>query len=185
MMRGGNCLVSEDEVRHDSMISTFCWVARTARLPVNVRGSGHTGRQAASGTQRHAFHGLVRKLRGIGRGVSIVRFSCSRLAIIFTIFSGMITLDAHGGELGTPGVPAPPIEDGPFLRPAAVDDAEPIWGIKGGIAVGLWPNPGPRGLIRVYTPYLGQPRLTRAELHRRRAGGGAGPRALRAREKPA
>jgi hypothetical protein len=37
--------------------------------------------------------------------------------------------------------------------------AEPVWGIKGGIAVGLWPAiGGPRGLIRVYTPYLDQGR---------------------------
>jgi hypothetical protein len=35
-----------------------------------------------------------------------------------------------------------------------------MWGIKGGIAVGLWPNGGPRGLIRIYTPYLGQARLS-------------------------
>jgi hypothetical protein len=33
-----------------------------------------------------------------------------------------------------------------------------MWGINGGIAVGLWPNRGPRGLIRIYTPYLGQGR---------------------------
>jgi hypothetical protein len=43
--------------------------------------------------------------------------------------------------------------------PAPGQAAEPIWGIKGGIAVGLWPTGGPRGLLRVYTPYLGQPRL--------------------------
>jgi hypothetical protein len=34
-----------------------------------------------------------------------------------------------------------------------------VWGIKGGIAVGLWPTGGPRGLLRIYAPYLGQPRL--------------------------
>ncbi len=56
-----------------------------------------------------------------------------------------------------PGVLAPPVEDGPFLRPAVGGDAEPVWGVRGGIAVGLWPTPGPRGLIRVYAPYLGQP----------------------------
>lgn len=55
---------------------------------------------------------------------------------------------------------ASPVEDGPFLRPAEGEDAEPTWGVKGGIEVGLWPNPGPRGLIRIYSPYLGQPRLT-------------------------
>jgi hypothetical protein len=40
---------------------------------------------------------------------------------------------------------AGPVDDGPFLRPAADKAAEPTWGIKGGIAVGLWPNGGPGG----------------------------------------
>jgi hypothetical protein len=63
------------------------------------------------------------------------------------------------GRSQAPDPPRPlagPVEDGPFLRPSAGKAAEPTWGIKGGIAVGLWPNGGPRGLIRVYTPYLGQ-----------------------------
>jgi hypothetical protein len=68
-----------------------------------------------------------------------------------------ITGQAHATE--PPRSLAKPVEDGPFLRPAADNAAEPTWGIKGGIAVGLWPNGGPRGLIRVYTPYLGQARL--------------------------
>jgi hypothetical protein len=41
--------------------------------------------------------------------------------------------------------------------PAKVAEAQPIWGIAGGMSIGLWPTPGPRGLIRIYTPYLGQP----------------------------
>lgn len=32
-----------------------------------------------------------------------------------------------------------------------------MWGVRGGIAVGLWPMPGPRGLMRIYAPYLNQP----------------------------
>ena len=66
-----------------------------------------------------------------------------------------------GGRTQAPDPPrslAGPVEDGPFLRPPTGKDAEPTWGIKGGIAVGLWPNGGPRGLIRVYTPYLDQGR---------------------------
>jgi hypothetical protein len=54
---------------------------------------------------------------------------------------------------------AVPVEHGTWLLPARSDSAEPIWGIKNGIAVGLWPTPGPRGLFRIYAPYLGQPRL--------------------------
>lgn len=33
--------------------------------------------------------------------------------------------------------------------------AAPVWGHKNGIRVGLAPLPGPRGLLRIYTPYLG------------------------------
>jgi hypothetical protein len=51
------------------------------------------------------------------------------------------------------------VETGPWLVPAQDKDAEPVWGIKGGIRVGLWPTGGPRGLLRIYTPFLGQPRL--------------------------
>jgi hypothetical protein len=54
---------------------------------------------------------------------------------------------------------APPVVKGPWLVPAPGKASEPVWGVKGGIAVGLWPTDGPRGLLRVYTPYLGQSRL--------------------------
>ena len=65
-----------------------------------------------------------------------------------------------GADSHPPKALARPVEDGPFLRPATGATAEPTWGIKGGIAVGIWPTPGPRGLIRVYAPYLGQERLS-------------------------
>jgi hypothetical protein len=55
--------------------------------------------------------------------------------------------------------PAPPVEDGPWIRPADSDLAEPIWGHRDGLRIGLWPTPGPRGLLRIYAPYLDQPRL--------------------------
>lgn len=42
-----------------------------------------------------------------------------------------------------------------WIRPTdAKSDA--VWGIRGGIGVGLWPTQGPRGLLRIYAPYLGQ-----------------------------
>jgi hypothetical protein len=53
---------------------------------------------------------------------------------------------------------AKPVPEGRFLRPASSHPAEPVWGIKDGIEIGLWPMGGPRGLIRVYAPYLGQKR---------------------------
>jgi hypothetical protein len=52
-----------------------------------------------------------------------------------------------------------PVESGPWLVPAPGKESEPAWGIKGGIVVALWPvSGGPRGLLRVYSPHLGQPR---------------------------
>lgn len=54
---------------------------------------------------------------------------------------------------------ARPVEDGVWVRPAEGEASEPVWGVKGGISIGLWPTGGPRGLFRIYTPYLGQSRL--------------------------
>jgi hypothetical protein len=45
-----------------------------------------------------------------------------------------------------------------WLRPGQGETAQPIWGNQEGLTVGLWPERGPRGLIRVYAPYLGQRR---------------------------
>jgi hypothetical protein len=53
---------------------------------------------------------------------------------------------------------AEPAADAIWLRPDANGSAEPVWGVKDGLAVGLWPESGPRGLIRIYAPYLGQRR---------------------------
>lgn len=89
-----------------------------------------------------------------------MRRSCVCLAAILISLVLTMPVQAREGAADSPKGLAPPIEDGPFLRPVEGRAAEPTWGIKGAIAVGLWPNPGPRGLIRVYAPYLGQPRLT-------------------------
>jgi hypothetical protein len=50
---------------------------------------------------------------------------------------------------------APPVIDGAWLRPAPSAGSRPVWGHREGIRVGLWPTPGPRGLLRIYAPYLG------------------------------
>jgi hypothetical protein len=63
------------------------------------------------------------------------------------------------GSAQGPAALDPPVEKGPWIIPAPGRNAEPYWGVRGGIAVGLWPTGGPRGLLRIYTPYLGQPRL--------------------------
>lgn len=54
---------------------------------------------------------------------------------------------------------APPVEKDGFIVPAPGDASEPVWDVKDGISVGLWPTGGPRGLLRIYAPYLGQRRL--------------------------
>lgn len=45
-----------------------------------------------------------------------------------------------------------------WLQPSGMPDAEPRWGHADGIQVGIPPIPGPRGLIRVFAPYLDHPR---------------------------
>jgi hypothetical protein len=51
----------------------------------------------------------------------------------------------------------PPVTEGRWIRPAATTaPAAPIWGHADGLRVGLPPLPGPRGLLRIYTPYVGQ-----------------------------
>lgn len=48
--------------------------------------------------------------------------------------------------------------DGRWIRPSAAIPAEPRWGHSDGLHVGIHPTPGPRGLLRIYTPYLDHPR---------------------------
>lgn len=42
-----------------------------------------------------------------------------------------------------------------WIHPTGAGGGEPVWGLENGIRVGLWPTGGPRGLIRVYAPYVG------------------------------
>lgn len=48
-----------------------------------------------------------------------------------------------------------PQENGIWLQPAQKTKAQPVWGFVNGIRIGIAPLSGPRGLIRIYTPYLG------------------------------
>jgi len=52
---------------------------------------------------------------------------------------------------------SPPDTVGGWLQPGQGKPAMPVWGHVNGIRVGLDPLPGPRGLIRIYTPYLDYP----------------------------
>lgn len=56
------------------------------------------------------------------------------------------------------GVLRPASDDGGWIRPVADEGSEPRWGIPGGMQIALPPTPGPRGLLRVFTPYLGHSR---------------------------
>lgn len=60
--------------------------------------------------------------------------------------------------LGQPTPPKnlnPPVEEGIWIRPAKEHPAEPVIGFKDGIRISLWPSTrGPRGLIRILTPYV-------------------------------
>src|SRR5438874_2500057 len=44
-----------------------------------------------------------------------------------------------------------------WILPSLDKSPSPIWGIENGLSIGLAPTPGPRGLIRIYAPYLDQP----------------------------
>lgn len=50
---------------------------------------------------------------------------------------------------------APPDTGKVWIQPAKDKPALPIWGHSHGIAVGISPVPGPRGLLKIFTPYLG------------------------------
>ena len=41
---------------------------------------------------------------------------------------------------------------GKWVRPLNDGNSEPMWGHRHGIRVGIAPTPGPRGLLRIFTP---------------------------------
>lgn len=47
--------------------------------------------------------------------------------------------------------------DDRWLRPSGAISAEPRWGHPDGLQIGIPPIPGPRGLLRVFAPYLEHP----------------------------
>lgn len=54
---------------------------------------------------------------------------------------------------------AVPVKNGIWIQPAQGVEAQPLWGFADGIQIGLSPLKGPRGLLRIYTPYLGHNRF--------------------------
>ena len=51
----------------------------------------------------------------------------------------------------------PTSRDDRWLRPSGDASAEPRWGHPDGLQIGIPPIPGPRGLLRVFAPYLEHP----------------------------
>jgi len=70
------------------------------------------------------------------------------LLIVMILSTGMLSAQAYK-ELH------PPKENGIWIQPSEEGPAQPVWGFANGIQIGLAPMPGPRGLLRIYTPYLG------------------------------
>jgi len=75
--------------------------------------------------------------------------------IVLTV--SMASYGLHGSEPVWRGLADPVVEDVWIRPPAGANGAKPVWGLADGLRIGLAPLPGPRGLLRVYTPYVGQP----------------------------
>ena len=81
--------------------------------------------------------------------------------VLATLMVGLCLSATAPGR--APAVPAPadalraPVVEGRWIRPAAEGPARPVWGHAGGLRVGLWPTPGPRGLLRLLAPHVGTP----------------------------
>jgi hypothetical protein len=66
-----------------------------------------------------------------------------RLLLLFIVSSGVVHQSLHA--------------ETSFVWPGNGIEADtPVWGHRDGLRIGLSPTPGPRGLIRIYAPYLQQ-----------------------------
>lgn len=87
--------------------------------------------------------------------------SFGALAVLTALACGWAVAAPDAPKPAQPSLPgnpprplAMPVEKGKWIVPAEGDASLPAWGIKGKIMVGLWPTGGPRGLIRIFTPYV-------------------------------
>ena len=70
------------------------------------------------------------------------------------LISALIMLAAiTHAEIPIPENLLPPVEEGIWIRPAA-GPCIPIYGFKDGIRLGIEPGNRPRGIIRIYAPYV-------------------------------
>lgn len=76
-----------------------------------------------------------------------------KFAVVALIVFTLMSCTTQAQEI--PSKLSPPIAEGIWLRPSKTWPAEPIIGFRDGIRIGLWPAfQGPRGVIRVYAPYV-------------------------------
>lgn len=80
---------------------------------------------------------------------------CSGVSLVgCVLLSWLVPGCALGADVPWRQLAAP--EVGPvWVQPAQGSPAQPIWGYAKGLRVGLPPTRGPRGLLRIYAPYLG------------------------------
>jgi hypothetical protein len=79
------------------------------------------------------------------------------LSILSVIFMPLFLFsDVSSGAADDWKTLAPPDSGELWVQPVQGKPARPVWGHLKGIRVGLSPMPGPRGLLRIYAPYLGQ-----------------------------
>lgn len=82
-----------------------------------------------------------------------MRQSCWMIVLVV----GMASSGLRGAEPALRGLADSVVEDSWVRPPAEAKAAKAVWGLAEGLRIGIAPLPGPRGLLRVYTPYVGQP----------------------------
>ena len=79
----------------------------------------------------------------------MIKFMCTLLFLMLCNFGFAQNPAIPWNELASPEVGAL------WVQPSQGKPAQAIWGHSNGMRVGLAPMPGPYGLLRIYTPYLG------------------------------
>lgn len=100
----------------------------------------------------HSSSGSTIRFHGWGSCLAIMLSG-----VLCGVDTGRVAAQVSESALSTSELALPVIE-GKWLRPAMNGSAQPVWGHAQGMRVGLHPLRGPRGLLRIYAPYLGQPK---------------------------
>ncbi len=89
----------------------------------------------------------------------MMKYHTRFLLIVGFLFTGTSLCFAQKNTGNPPKEWIAPQKNGIWLQPAQCANAQPLWGFCDGIRIGIAPLDGPRGLIRIYTPYLGHDSL--------------------------